>query len=254
MRQFFLATDPSRPPRAGDRVTLDPEETRHLRTVLRGGRDAELVLVDGRGLRMTARAAAGAGPDVLEILTVRTDPGETAPPRLVLACAMVKGRRFEWVLEKAVELGAHAVVPLRTERGVVEAGGGRRSRWESILKSALKQSGRATLPDLPPPAAPDEVLAGAAGEPVLYGAVPGEAAAVPWTDLLAEVPSATPASLTLLVGPEGGWSDGERTRLEAGGARPVGLGPHVLRTETAALVGLAALQALRRAWTRPGGA
>ena len=251
MRQFFLVTDPDRPPRVGDTVTLDAEEGRHLKTVLRGGREATLVLVDGRGLRMTARALPGGKSTLLEILSVEDALDENASPRLVLACAVIKGRRFEWVLEKAVELGAHRIIPLRTGRGVVEAGPGKGQRWDAILNSALKQSGRAYLPDLGETADLAAVLADRESGPVLFGAVPGETEAGPWTDLLAERPDPPPAALTLLIGPEGGWTPDERSLLIERGARPVVLAPHVLRTETAALAGLTALQALRIAWRTP---
>ena len=249
MRQFYLETDPDHPPRTGDRVTLDAEESRHLKTVLRGGRDETLILVDGRGRRYAARSLAGGrGPAELEITSVETDPDETAAPRLVLACAVVKGRRFEWVLEKAVELGAHRVVPLRTERGVIEAGAGRNKRWRALLVSALKQSGRTTLPALDDARGLEEVLDGCEGDPVLFGAVPGEVETPPWTDLVTMVPDEMPGTLTLVIGPEGGWTPAERSLLQERGARAVGLGPHVLRTETAAVVGLAALQQIRRSW------
>jgi 16S rRNA (uracil1498-N3)-methyltransferase len=156
------------------------------------------------------------------------------------------------VLEKAVELGAHRIVPLRTERGVVAARPGRESRWRTLLVSALKQSGRALLPELAPAADLAALLAEEPGGPLLFGAVPGEAAAVAWTELLAPAPRPLPPTLTLLVGPEGGWTPAERAAMAAHGARAVGLGPHVLRTETAAVAGLAALQALRQAWRRTG--
>lgn len=252
MRQFYLATDSASPPRAGDVVTLDADESRHLRTVLRGGRDRELVLVDGRGRRMTARPRDGAGPVRLEILTVARVDEEAAPPRLVLGCAVVKGRRFEWVLEKAVELGAHRIVPLRTERGVVAARPGKQSRWQSLLVAALKQSGRALLPELAATVQLADLLDEARSGMTLFGAVPGETEAGPWTDLLAPAPRPLPATLTLLVGPEGGWTPAERGLMRESGAHAVGLGPHVLRTETAAAAGLAALQALRQAWNTAG--
>jgi 16S rRNA (uracil1498-N3)-methyltransferase len=253
LRQFYLETDPDHPPRTGDEVTLDADESRHLLTVLRGGRDIELRLTDGHGHVFTARPLGEEGRLArLEILTVTDDPEESALPRLVLGCAVVKGRRFEWVLEKAVELGAHRIVPLKTERGVIDPGTGKADRWGSILKSALKQSGRTLLTDLEPTIDLDRILKSTGEGMVLFGAVSGEAEAVPWADLLQPKPEPVPESLTILIGPEGGWTPGERETLIKAGARAVELGPHVLRTETAAVAGLAALQALRQAWHKPG--
>jgi len=253
LRQFYLETDPGRSPRPGDEVTLDADESRHLLTVLRGGRDLELRLTDGRGRILSARSLGEEDRLArLEILTVENDPEESATPRLVLGCAVVKGRRFEWVLEKAVELGVHRIVPLKTERGVIDPGQGRADRWKTILKSALKQSGRTLLTDLEPTTEPLDLMKSAGTGTVLLGAVPGEAEAIPWTDLLRPRPPLVPDSLMIMIGPEGGWTAREREGLQEGGARAVELGPHVLRTETAAVAGLAALQALRQAWRDPG--
>jgi 16S rRNA (uracil1498-N3)-methyltransferase len=255
LRQFFLdipadiAAD--QPPRPGQTVTLARDESHHLNTVLRGGRDQQLHLTDGRGRRYTARAVGGSRREVqLEILTVSEDAGERTPPLLHLACAVVKGRRFEWVLEKSVELGAHRIVPLITEHGVIEPGPGRRERWTGILKAAVKQSGRCLLPELSEPVPLAEHLGGDRALQGLFGAVPGEEpGAVPWSSLMAPVPDPLPAVLEILIGPEGGWTAGERAQLAAAGRRPVQLGPHVLRTETAAVAGLTALQTLRGHWT-----
>lgn len=253
MRQFYLEYDPDRPPGPGDEVTLDADESRHLLTVLRGGRDLELRLTDGGGHIFTARPVGEKGRLArLEILTVADDPEESTGPQLILGCAVVKGRRFEWVLEKTVELGAHRIVPLKTERGVIEPGKGKADRWRSILKSALKQSGRTLLTDLEPTTDLSAFLKSAGSGLVLFGAVPGEAPAIPWTDLLERAPEPGPSTLAIVIGPEGGWTPGERDILIQGGARAVELGPHVLRTETAAVAGLGALQSLRQAWLRSG--
>lgn len=234
-------------------MTLDADESRHLLTVLRGGRDLELRLTDGQGHLITARSLGEEGRLArVEILSVSDDPEESALPRLNLGCAVVKGRRFEWVLEKAVELGAHRIVPVKTDRGVIEPGKGKADRWRSILKSALKQSGRTFLTELDPTLDLKRILNTTGSGMVLFGAVPGEAEAVPWTDLLHPKPEPVPESLTILIGPEGGWTPGEREVLIKTGARAVELGPHVLRTETAAVTGLAALQSLRQAWRTPG--
>jgi 16S rRNA (uracil1498-N3)-methyltransferase len=187
-----------------------------------------------------------------------TETAEVAPPRLHLACAVVKGKRFEYALEKAVELGAHRITPLLTQRGVVDPRAGKQDRWRGLLVGALKQAQRCWLPELAPPTELPALLA--AADPVLFGAAP--------TDVVAEPPQrptalaaqalrrrqeghAAPGQLTLLVGPEGGWEADELRVLAERDAVPVWLGPHVLRTETAAVAGLAALQQLRQAWQAP---
>ena len=249
MRQFYLEMDEGSLAQPGQTVALDRDESHHLFTVLRGGRDLTLNLTDGKGRRYTARPA---GKDrriaLVEILTVTEDRTEMTPPLLELVCAVIKGKRFEWALEKAVELGVHRITPLITEHGVIEPGSGRRQRWLTIMKSALKQSGRCWLPQLREPATLAEALPAATGGLTLFGAVPGEDVDTrPWWSLLDEPPRPVADSLVLCIGPEGGWSHEERDLLAGRGAIPVDLGPHVLRTETAAAAGLSALQTLRQA-------
>lgn len=254
MRQFFLETDPDHPPQPGQTVTLDEAESHHLFTVLRGGRDPELFLVDGRGRRLTGLSRGKDGRRArVEILTSEIDGQEFRLPRLVLACAVVKGRRFEWALEKAVELGAHEFLPLQTEFGVVDPRPGKQDRWQSLMMAALKQSGRSWLPELFGPQSVGDVMKRHPGDPALYGATPDDVTGPvrPTTIrsmLTGAEPGDPPATLTMLIGPEGGWSPGELSVLSSQGARPVSLGPHVQRTETAAVTGLAVLQTLREQW------
>lgn len=250
MRQFFLEIEENSPAQPGQTVALDRDESHHLFTVLRGGRDLTLNLTDGHGWRYTAKPV---GKDrrvaTVEILTVTRDQDELTGPLLELACAVVKGKRFEWALEKAVEMGAHKITPLITEHGVIEPGSGRRQRWLTIMKSALKQCGRSWLPLLTEPVPLAEALSSTQGL-ALFGAVLGESVdTAHWAGLLDTPPKPAVDNLALFIGPEGGWSVEELALLKGRRAVPVDLGPHVLRTETAAVAGLAALQALRQSWT-----
>lgn len=242
MRQFFLAGG-GPVPAVGQHVLLDRDESHHALTVLRKGDRDPVELVDGCGHRLTARLDGKDGRLArLEILAVVRDDAEQAAPRLWLACGVVKGRRWEWVLEKAVELGAHRLTPLLCEHGVVEPREGRRERWLGVLRAALKQSGRAWLPQLDEPQAVADWLRLRDDWQLFYGAVPVERAAG------TPEPAAAAASgwLVAAIGPEGGWAPGERAALAAAGALPLDLGPHVLRTETAAAAALTLLQAVRR--------
>lgn len=251
MRQFYLELADGAVCAPGDTVTLDRDESHHLATVLRGGRDTVLNLVDGRGHRLTATPAGQDGKCArLRIETVTADPAENRAPQLVLLCAVVKGRHFEWALEKAVELGAHRIVPLRCEHGVIDPREGKQSRWVTIMKSAVKQCGRSWLPELAAPQTVAAALQGAVGATLMFGAAPWEtprAEVRHWTALLGEKPPVLPAALGFCVGPEGGWSPAELDLLVAH-AQPVSLGPHVLRAETAAAAGLTALQTIRQMW------
>ncbi len=257
MRRFYIDIDERRVLRVGDRVRLDAEESKHLRTVVRLDVGDELGLTDGRGHRVTGQLVGGGKRDAeVEITAIEDAEREVAAPRLHLACAVVKGKRFEYALEKAVELGVHTVTPLRTEHGVIDPRDGKLDRWRGLFVSALKQSGRCHLPELGSLADPAEALDRCAGT-AMFGAAPG--------DLVGEKPlrptmaaaqaarqrldgQAPPPEIMLLVGPEGGWSTPELQLLAARDAAPILLGPHVLRTETAATVGLAAIQQIRHAW------
>ncbi len=257
MRQFYLETTENGVPAVGNVVALDRDESHHLLTVLRGGRDQVLNLVDGRGHRLTAVVAndnelTGRKNKRVEVRieTVDEDPREVRTPRLVLACAVVKGKRFEWAVEKAVELGVHRIIPLRCDHGVIDPREGKQSRWETLMKSALKQCGRSWLPILEAPQSVPAALTACAGQEILFGAAPWETPTVAvrhWTALLAAKPATLPAALGFFVGPEGGWSPSELALLSKQ-ARPVSLGPHVLRAETAVAAGLTALQTIRQTW------
>ncbi len=255
MHLFFLDDVPAdAPAAAGDRLSLTAEESRHLLKVLRARAGDPVALTDGRG-RLYRGTVAGVegGRAVVEIGGVSEDPEAVGAPRLHLACGVVKGRRFEWALEKAVELGVHVVWPLVTEHAVVKPRDGKASRWTTALRSAVKQSGRSWFPELKPPLSLPEMMAATPGADLFYGvAVPAHRERPdtaprligPADVITAADGRAAPSDLVWIVGPEGGWSAEELTVLAAA-ARPVCLGPHRLRTETAAAAGIVLLQAAR---------
>ncbi|MFO8011710.1 MAG: RsmE family RNA methyltransferase [Phycisphaerae bacterium] len=249
---------PSRPPRffvpptagavpalrAGADVALPASEAHHAAHVLRLGPGEGVELFDGRGAVAAARIADVArGGVTATVESVRTAGPEPAPA-LRLAFAVPKGKRLEWLLEKATELGAARLAPVRFARSV--AGGEAlsptaRGRWEARCIAAAKQAGRAHLPVIEPVRPLAEALP--AGEPALVG--DAGAAARPVARVLAALPRGPcPQTLHLYVGPEGGLTDAERALLADAGATAVRLGRTVLRVETAA----AALLAVSAAW------
>jgi 16S rRNA (uracil1498-N3)-methyltransferase len=254
MRRFYIDVSETTVPHAGQIVRLDEEQSKHLRTVLRLEPGEALELTDGRGRLFTGTLVGGGRRDCEVAITgVAAADEEVAAPLLHLACAVVKGKRFEYALEKAVELGVHAITPLRAERGVVDPRDGKLDRWRGLLLSALKQSGRCHLPRMRPLAEPAAVLDAAPGE-ALFGAAPA--------DLVGEAPRgptaaaaqaarrrleghAPPPEIVVLIGPEGGWSARELQLFAARDAVPLLLGPHVLRTETAAVLAGAAMAQIR---------
>jgi 16S rRNA (uracil1498-N3)-methyltransferase len=258
VRRFFLDLAASTPtPRVGEVVTLGAEESHHLTHVLRADAGREVELTDGRGHVLQGQVVArDAGVARLRITGVTARAQELAPPLLNLACAVVKGKRYEFALEKAVELGAHRIVPLRCEHGVVDPRAGKKERWQTLLVAALKQSQRCWLPALTEAAGLGATL-GIADGPCYFGAAPGDVPGQPVQTGVAlaidaanrcAAGTAAPASLTFFIGPEGGWTTAELALLVRAGAVPVTLGPHLLRAETAACAGLVVLQAIRQAW------
>ncbi len=255
MRHFFLETEPGHIPVVGETVTLDQEESHHLGTVLRGGRQNEVVLTDGRGHRMAALVVKqDRRQATLDIQSVVKDEAEFSRPQLVLAIALIKPKRFEWALEKAVELGVNRIVPLQTEHSSIDKSGHKIKRWNTIMKSAIKQCGRSFLPELSPSLKIDDFLAQHPLELTVFGAIPEEVGLRtqprPLLELAAEVPREMPEFLTGLIGPEGGWSPEEVASFLELGLQPINLGPHILRAETAASACLAGLQAVRGKWLK----
>jgi 16S rRNA (uracil1498-N3)-methyltransferase len=219
------------------RIVLDEGAARHVARVLRLGSGAALTLFDGRG---------GEYPGTIEVVgkrEVSVSVGECknreieSPLSVTLAQGISKGERMDFTIQKAVELGVQRIVPLDTERSVVNLKGERRERklehWQGVIISACEQCGRNTLPEL----LPMQSLASWLETPLQgTGLLLDHRAENRITTL------AKPEAVSLLVGPEGGLSENERSSAYVAGYAGLRLGPRVLRTETAALTALAVIQ------------
>ncbi len=230
-----------RPPRVflpapgapGERIALDASVRHHLLHVLRLRPGAELAgAVDGEG-EVPLRLLPDGSVEVLG------PPAEQAAAvvAVTLAVAPPAPARMDWLVEKAVELGAAAILPLRAERCERGAAEGRAARWARLAEAAARQSRRLAVPPILPPA---DLPAALAGRPAALLAHPG-------ADLRAAVrlaaTSPRPGAVLVAVGPEGGWSAGELDAARRAGAAPWGLGRGLLRVETAALAALVLLRA-----------
>jgi 16S rRNA (uracil1498-N3)-methyltransferase len=176
-----------------------------------------------------------------------------SPLRITLAQALAKGEKFDFIIQKATELGVSAIVPLMTRYADVrldeQQRASRLERWRRISLEAMKQCGRRTLVEITMPRTLREFLAERAQSAGITGASSDiqrelllfcEKGARPVTEELAEMQSN--CHVTALIGPEGGWGDDELDALRDGGCRGVNLGPRVLRTETAAVVAMTLIQ------------
>jgi 16S rRNA (uracil1498-N3)-methyltransferase len=232
-------------PEAGP-ARLDGPEGRHAATVKRLRPGETVLLCDGRG-GLAHAVVDAAGRDTVDLtITARAD-ADPPSPRVVLAQALVKGDRGELAVELATEAGVDGILPWRAARCVARWEEGPRGekalgRWRSTAREAAKQARRPWLPVVEQPvttAALARRVAGADLAVVLHEAAP---------ERLADLALPPCGELLLVVGPEGGITDAEIGTLVEAGARPVRLGPEVLRASTAAAVALGALGVLTARW------
>lgn len=227
-------------------LALEPDAARHLQTVLRVQEGAEVELFDGRGRTVTARVAScGRHGLTFERLT---PPAVRPPPACRLALCPCVSKRMDWTLEKAAELGASSIVPIISERSVVrletpDDADGKQERWRRIVVEATRQCGGVWVPEVLPPMPFDQALTRlGAIRPLLAAALTPDAR--PLREILAGLAGAPPPrAAAWLVGPEGDFTPGEVAHLRGAGALLCSLGANVLRTETAAVYGLAVLGA-----------
>ena len=206
---------------------------------LTGG--AEVALFDGGGRQALAEVVAIDGE------TARLRVGQVSEPNAAPGCsiaiglALIKGDRMEWCIQKLVELGISRIVPIQTARSVIRLSGGRADnrvqRWTTVARDAARQSGRATVPAIAAVCSLADALAELA---------PANLKALLWEQertlsLWELVTGQRCDSAALLVGPEGGWEPGEVDDALAAGFTPVGMGPRVLRSETAAIAAVTAV-------------
>ena len=207
-------------------------ELHHLRDVMRLGRGDAVGLIAGDGAEFTGRIARF-GTDYAEIEIDGVGERKAASATIILASAIIKGPRMDFLIEKAAELGASALWPLECVRAVVRKPGNERlARWRRLATAAAKQSLAPRQMEIRTPISvadaarevPKETLAMVCAE----GAAP----------LAAVVRKARPRAMLIACGPEGDFDAAERRAMETAGFVAVGLGPNRLRSETAALAAL----------------
>ena len=225
-------------------VILAGDESRHLRDVLRLSRADEVFVFDGQGHEYQC-VVEDVGRDSSELRLIdQIEPASPESPlKLTLAVALLKGEKFDLVVQKATELGVSRLVPVMTTRADVRLrdsadAQNRAARWQRIALEAAKQSGRALVPEVSSPTKLaslflDEQIPGA---PRIMFSEKGGAS-------LQETPfTPHPTALTALVGSEGGWEDEELDQARNSGWSIVTLGGRTMRAETAAIVVTALLQ------------
>lgn len=236
---LFLCDDLS-----ADELELTGREGRHAATVRRVKVGEHVDLADGHGTRASCTVVS-VGQDVVRLRIDRRVVEPEPQPRLVLVQALAKGDRGELAVELATEVGVDEVLPWQAERCIVKWDGPRGekalSRWRSTAREAGKQSRRARHPVVAHWASTQELLERVAATPAL---LLHETASAP----LASVDLPSGGELLLVVGPEGGLTDGEVKALTAAGAVPVRLGSSVVRTSTAGAAAVAVVSARTSRW------
>ena len=225
---------------AGSIAVLPESAAAHLVRVLRMREGDRCVLFNGDGNDYGARiSAAGKREVTVEIDSVIPVDNES-PLRITLVQGVARGEKMDLILQKATELGVAGVVPVLAERTEVKLDAERTEKrvahWRSVMVSACEQSGRARIPALAQPAALAPAAASLEGSALKLTLDPaGEHS-------LATLSAPQDRNLVIAIGPEGGWSPRDRETLRAAGFTGLRLGPRILRTETAGLAAIAALQ------------
>ena len=221
-----------------ERLVLRGDEAHHLLRVRRYGLGDEFEAIDGVGCCYRARIERAGESEVEAAIVARSPEKGESPVRLHLAPALIKGQGFDYVVEKATEVGVASIRPLAVERGVVRPGSKRkRDRWQRLAQAATKQCGRSRMPLVAAPQSLGEALVGLARDcDAIWLATPdGQVSGI------AAIAARGPVgAVGLLVGPEGGFTAAEVACARASGAPVFSLGDRVLRADTAGVV-LAAL-------------
>jgi 16S rRNA (uracil1498-N3)-methyltransferase len=228
--------------RAGVSVQLAPEQARYIGRVLRLRPGDSLVVFNGESGEFAASVASvgktSAAVDVGSALASATE----SPLRVHLVQGVSRGERMDIIVQKATELGVKRITPVLTEFGVVKLAGERadkrREHWQKIAISAAEQCGRIRPPLI------DNTLPLKTWFGAKTGDVDVDLILRPGAPTAMSALSAPRTKVCLLIGPEGGFSEGEYDDARVAGFTPVSLGPRVLRTETAAMTAIAVAEAL----------
>jgi len=235
LRRFFIDT-----PLLAE-MSIQGSDAHHISRVLRLQIGDQLILVAPNGSAGKARISSIGVDEVTLLLIENILEDKEAPVNVYLAQGLPKSDKMDYIVQKAVELGVRGIYPMATEHCVVQYDQGkqktRRERWQKIAVEAAKQCGRTVVPMIEPVMGLASLLASLDTETIVIMLYEGQAAQG-LRQALAQRPG---KSYLLLIGPEGGFSAKEVALCQNHGASIVTMGPRILRTETAALAGVASV-------------
>ncbi|WP_059171184.1 16S rRNA (uracil(1498)-N(3))-methyltransferase [Bacillus sp. FJAT-27445] len=229
-----------------DRFTLEGDDRFHIVKVMRMVEGDEIICVTQDGRSAVCKIAEITSDTVVADVVKWNDGNTELPVRVTIASGLPKGDKLEWVIQKGTEMGAHRFIPFAAVRSVVKLdekkSGKKVDRWQKIAKEAAEQSHRSVVPQVSSPVDFRSLLADGQNYDVRLVAYEEESRSGE-TSVFSEALMNIKAgqSLLMVFGPEGGLTDGEATLLKEHGFQLCGLGPRILRTETAPLYALAAI-------------
>ena len=228
---------------SGQEITITGEEARYLITVLRSTPGEKITILDGLGKRYTFRITSISKKEVSAEKTDEEHCLSESPLSITLAQGMTRGAKMDLIVQKTTELGVSSIVPLITERSQVRSTG-KINRWRKISRSASQQSGREKVPEVTEPVGFDDFI----NEENTAALSSSRKGIILYEDekernlkgILKNLQK--PSEITLLVGPEGGFSKDEVTTAIQKGFVSASLGPRILRTETAPITAISIIQ------------
>jgi 16S rRNA (uracil1498-N3)-methyltransferase len=222
---------------------LEGEPHHYLAKVLRLRRGDAIAVFDGLGHEIESRILDLDARTTTLLLGERRTAAPPCSVRITLFQAVPRGERMDMLVQKTTELGVTRIVPVVVARSVVRPAINRLGRWQTIAREAARQCGRADVPDILAPVALRQALEGEAASLRDNVRLLLDENESPERRPLRHALSGTDKTVALLVGPEGGLAPEENELARAHGFVPVGVGPRVLRVETAAIVAVALVQA-----------
>lgn len=226
---------------SADILQLESPASHYLKRVLRLSEGDPVTLFNGDGMDYSGEICEIQRQHVKIRLVGSQNPGNESSLKITLAQAISRGERMDFSLQKATELGVFCIQPVTSSRVEVHLDGTRlakrQARWQGVVISACEQSGRAVAPEVKTPLSLTQWLLSATGSPGLV--------LDPEAEQKLSTLSINGDSISILVGPEGGFSSEEVEQIQLAGIKPVSLGPRVLRTETAGPAAITVLQATK---------
>lgn len=223
----------------GQSISLDEDSAHYLRSVLRLKQDAEIILFNGQGGEYLATLTEVSRKTVRVNIDQWLERSVESSLLINFGLGISRGDRMDWAVQKSVELGVNTITPLLTSRCNVQVKADKEaqklSHWQKIAQHASEQSGRTLVPALNPIVELEKWITTQQGLKIFLD---------PYAEHTLKQLQPEQNHVTLLSGPEGGFTQTEREQAKAAGFIPVSLGKRILRTETAALAALAAVQML----------